>query len=81
MFTIYFIRPVEDPHEVFFHFMEAMVVTLQHSRGRPPVCARLLVDRLIHLDNFRVCHSQDFTIRGLRRRRVPPFLRLLPDQV
>ena len=79
-FAIYFIRPVEDPHEVFFHLMEAMVVTLQHSRGRPPVCNRLFVGRLVHL-NIRVCHSQGFTTRGLRRRRVLPFLRLLPDQV
>lgn len=38
VFVIYAIRPVEDPHEVFFHLMEAIVVTLQYSRGRPPVC-------------------------------------------
>ncbi|KAF9792092.1 hypothetical protein BJ322DRAFT_12066 [Thelephora terrestris] len=35
-FTVKFIRLVEDPHEVFFHLMEAMVVTLQYSRGQPP---------------------------------------------
>ncbi|KAF9649974.1 hypothetical protein BDM02DRAFT_3112743 [Thelephora ganbajun] len=36
VFNIYFIRPVDDPHEVFFHLMEAIAVTLQHSRGQPP---------------------------------------------
>lgn len=39
LFQIRFIRPIEDPHEVFFHLMEAMTVTLEHSRGPPPVCA------------------------------------------
>ena len=38
VFDAYFVRPTKDPHEVFFHLMEAMVVTLQHSRGPPPVC-------------------------------------------
>ena len=33
LFDIFSIRPVEDPHEVFFHLMEAIVVTLQHSRS------------------------------------------------
>ena len=37
MLDIYSIRMVEDPHEVLFHLMEAIVVTLQRSRGRPPV--------------------------------------------
>jgi len=35
-FEVYFIRPVEDYHEVLFHLMEAMVVTLQDSQGQPP---------------------------------------------
>jgi len=39
MFETYKIRLVEDPHEVLFHLMEAIVVTLQRSRGRPPVRA------------------------------------------
>ena len=39
VFEAFFIRLVEDPHEVFFHLMEAMVVTLQYSRGTPPVRA------------------------------------------
>ena len=39
MLDIHSIRMVEDPHEVFFHLMEAIVVTLQHSRGKPPVRA------------------------------------------
>jgi hypothetical protein len=65
MFTIYFIRPVEDPHEVLFHFMEAMVATLQHSRRLSPVSTRIFVHCPIR-PNTRVCHSQDFTIRGLR---------------
>jgi hypothetical protein len=37
LFDITSIRPVEDPYEVFFHFMEAIVVTLQRSKGQP-VC-------------------------------------------
>ena len=65
VFNPYFIRLVEDPHEVVFHLMEAIVVTLQRSRG-PLVCTRLFVDSLIRL-NIRVRHSQNFTIRGLRR--------------
>ena len=32
-----YIRLVEDPHEILFHTMEAMVVTLAYNRG-PPVC-------------------------------------------
>lgn len=38
-FGILFIRPVEDTHEVFFHLMEAIAVTLAQSRGQPLVCA------------------------------------------
>ena len=38
-FDIYSIRLVEDPHEVLFHLMEAIAVTLQLSRGQPPVRA------------------------------------------
>ena len=49
-FSVYFIRPVEDPHEVFFHLMEAIVVTLQHSRGQPVCTFGLFVDRLIRLN-------------------------------
>ena len=35
---VHFIRTVDDYHEVLFHLMEAIVVTLQHSRGQPLVC-------------------------------------------
>jgi len=38
MFEISSIRLVEDPHELLFHMMEAIVVTLHCSRGRPLVC-------------------------------------------
>jgi len=38
LFNAYFIRPVDDPHEVFFHLMEAIAVTFQYSRGQPLVC-------------------------------------------
>ena len=63
-FDANFIRPVEDPHEVIFHFMEAVVVTLQYSRGQPPVCAlRLLVNRT-HLPQYG---SRDLTILSLWR--------------
>ena len=80
LFNIYFIRPVEDPHEVLFHLMEAMVVTLQLSRGLPLVCARLFVDRLIHL-NIRGCHSQDLITRSLRWQLVLHFPYLLSYQI
>jgi len=62
VFNAYFIRPIEDPHEVFFHLMEAMVVTLGHARGQPPVCALrpffFFFNRHTFLNAIRVCHSE-----------------------
>ena len=55
LFDIFSIRPVEDPHEVFFHLMEAIVVTLQHSRSQPPVCA-LSFDT--HVIGLNICVRQ-----------------------
>ena len=79
VFVIYAIRPVEDPHEVFFHLMEAIVVTLQYSRGRPPVCTLSSLSAISSVSIF-VCHSQDFTTQRLRRQWALHSLCLLQTQ-
>lgn len=29
------VRPVKDPHEIFFHLLEVVTVSLIHERGQP----------------------------------------------
>jgi len=65
VFDIIFIRLVEDPHEVFFHLMEAMVATFQHSRGQPLVCTFSSSSTASSASTF-VCHSHNFTTRRSR---------------
>lgn len=74
IFEIRFIRPVEDPHEVLFHLMEAIVVTLQHSRGRSPVCPCEFSSATLFPSIF-MCPSRGFTTPNSRELRVPHLIR------
>ena len=64
---IYSIRMVEDPHEVLFHLMEAMVVTLHRSRGKPPVRTLNSWLSTSFVLNVRARHSQDFMTQNSQR--------------